>query len=225
MAGTRLYQQNCLLAQALNVIGDRWALLIVRELLGGPQRFSDLRAGLPGLSPNVLTERLAELQASGVVERKVLPAPASTPAYVLTRRGRGLRRTLEALVRWGQEERLDRGAGTASLASVRLLLEASFDAGRASMEPLLLRLTLGEDHLGVEVRDGCLNLWAPAPDAPPHGVTSLYGPPALFADLILARRTLDDALSAGEIRLEGERADVDRFLRFFPDRGSSRPGV
>lgn len=214
-----------MLAQSLNVIGDRWALLIVRELLSGPQRFSDLRTGLPGLSPNVLTERLAELQASAVVERKLLPAPASTPVYALTRRGRGLRAALEALVRWGHAEHLDLGRGTTSLASVMLLLDATFAPRGAKMRPLLLRLTLGEEHLGVEVRDGCLNLWRPAPEALPDGVTCLFGPPALVADLILGRRSLQEVLSAGEVRLEGAQADVARFLGLFPDRGNVRSEV
>lgn len=220
----RSYRQHCVLAQALNLVGDRWALLIVRELLAGAKRFSDLRDALDGVSPNVLAQRLADLQGSGILDRRMLPSPASAPAYALTRRGRGLRKTLESLVRWGQDEQLDPGPGPTSVASVVLLLEASFHAGAARQAPLVLRLTLGEEHLGVEVRDGCLNLSRISSDGPASGAAALFGPPARVADLILGRRTLDDVLAAGEVRLEGGQAEVERFLRLFHPPSRPRTG-
>lgn len=97
----RSYEEGCLAAHALDLIGDRWALLVARELMFGPQRFAGLRAGLPGLSANILTRRLAEMEAAGVVARQMLPPPAAVQVYALTEAGAGLRGVLEALCRWG----------------------------------------------------------------------------------------------------------------------------
>src|SRR6185437_13510559 len=97
----RSYDDPCGLARALDLVGERWALLVVRELLLGPKRFADLRRGLPGLSQNVLAQRLRELEEGGVVTRRRLEPPASTWAYDLTERGRALEPALVALSTWG----------------------------------------------------------------------------------------------------------------------------
>ena len=95
----RSYGQYCGIARALDVVGDRWALLVVRELLYlGPRRFRDLQAALPGLAPNLLTRRLRELERAGVLARATLPEPARVPVYGLTRRGRELEPVLRALL-------------------------------------------------------------------------------------------------------------------------------
>ena len=90
MPTSRSYQDRCPIARALDVVGERWALLVVRELLLGPQRFSDLQRALPGASWNMLTDRLRELATHGVVSRRRLPPPAASTVYELTQRGRGL---------------------------------------------------------------------------------------------------------------------------------------
>lgn len=95
------YQQFCALARAAEVIGERWTLLIVRELLLGPKRFTDLRERLEGISPSVLTERLARVENLGLVQRAVLPAPAASTVYELTEDGHALRRAILELIRWG----------------------------------------------------------------------------------------------------------------------------
>ena len=100
MAGFR-YDQFCPLARSAEVLGHRWNLLVVRELLLGPQRFADLRRRLAGVSSSVLTARLGELEASGVIERRVLPPPAAREVYVLTEHGERLKPILGALARWG----------------------------------------------------------------------------------------------------------------------------
>jgi DNA-binding HxlR family transcriptional regulator len=96
----RGYRQACGIARSLDIIGERWSLLIVRELLLGPKRFTDLRAGLPGASPNALTDRLAELTGSGVIRRRQLPPPAASWVYELTDRGRQLEPIVLALGDW-----------------------------------------------------------------------------------------------------------------------------
>lgn len=97
----RRYDEGCIAAHALDLIGDRWALLVVRELLLGPRRFGALRAGLPGISANILTRRLEDLRGAGVVEARLLPAPASVRLYALTGAGRRLWPVVRALCRWG----------------------------------------------------------------------------------------------------------------------------
>jgi DNA-binding HxlR family transcriptional regulator len=97
------YQQFCTVARALDVVGDRWVLLIVRELLAlGPSRYSDLKAGLPGIASSMLADRLRAMEADGLIERRDAPAPIATGVYQLTERGRGLEDVLRALSRWGQ---------------------------------------------------------------------------------------------------------------------------
>ena len=97
----RTYDQYCGLARALDHVGSRWTLLIVRELLLGPKRFTDLREGLPGVANNLLADRLRQLQDDGLVTRRELPRPAASTVYELTEAGRGLRHTIDALIRWG----------------------------------------------------------------------------------------------------------------------------
>lgn len=97
----RRYEEGCIAAHALDIIGDRWALLVVRELMLGAKRFAGLRAGLPGLSANILTRRLGDLEAAGVVARRMLPPPASVQVYELTAAGLALWPVLAALCRWG----------------------------------------------------------------------------------------------------------------------------
>ena len=95
------YGQWCGLAQALDRVGDRWTLLIVRELLIGPRRYSDLRANLPGIATNLLADRLRELERDGIVERREVPPPTPATVYELTEAGRDLEEAVLALIRWG----------------------------------------------------------------------------------------------------------------------------
>src|SRR4051794_7191221 len=101
MPARRKYGQGCGTAHALDLVGDRWALLVVRELLLGPKRFTDLRDGLPGIGPNVLSQRLKELEETGVVQRRTLPPPAASTVYELTEWGSELEDVVVGLARWG----------------------------------------------------------------------------------------------------------------------------
>jgi len=98
---SRTYGQHCGLARALDRVGERWTLLIVRELLVGPARYTDLRDGLPGMATNLLAQRLRALEDQGIVTRRRLPPPAATTVYELTELGRGLEEAVESLIRWG----------------------------------------------------------------------------------------------------------------------------
>src|SRR3954469_11248779 len=101
MAGKRSYGDRCGIARALDTVGERWALLVVRELLLGPKRFTDLRAGLPNLGPDVLAQRLRDLEAAGIVGRGALGPPSGNRIYELTPRGQELEPVVLALGAWG----------------------------------------------------------------------------------------------------------------------------
>src|SRR3954470_22099333 len=127
----RTYGDRCGIARALDVVGDRWALLVVRELLLGPKRFTDLRAGLPNLGPDVLAQRLRELEANGVVQRRTLAPPASSRVYELTDWGRGLEPVILDLGRWGSQTGLPSGGARLGPDSTVLALKTMFDPSAA----------------------------------------------------------------------------------------------
>ena len=97
----RSYSQNCSLAHALDLIGERWSLLLIRELLTGPKRYKDMMEGLAGIGSNLLAARLKELEGVGIVEKKTLAPPAGSVVYQLTQMGKGLEAAILELVRWG----------------------------------------------------------------------------------------------------------------------------
>src|SRR6059058_5719261 len=154
---TRTYGDQCGISRALDRVGERWALLIVRELLVGPKRFTDLRTGLPTASPNVLSQRLRELEASGVVRRRRLPPPAASQVYELTVWGRELEPVAVALGRWGARAPLLEGDGIwMSLDSHVVSLRTLFDPERAGDLCLRLELRLDEQPFRVEIAEGRL---------------------------------------------------------------------
>ena len=141
-------------AYALDLIGERWALLVVRELLLGPKRFTDLRAGLPHASPNVLAQRLRELESAGVVRRRKLPPPAASRVYELTGWGMELEPVIIRLGRWGaRSPSLPRDAGL-GVDSLILSLRTMFDPRAAEGIGSVYELRLGEDRFRAEVADG-----------------------------------------------------------------------
>ena len=150
----RTYCEGCAAAHALDLVGERWALLVVRELLLGPKRFTDLRAGLPGASPNVLAQRLRELERTGVVRRRKLPPPAASRVYELTDWGMELEPVITQLGRWGARSPSrprDAGLGVDSLV---LSFRTMFDPRAAEGFSASYELRLGEDVFRVVVDDG-----------------------------------------------------------------------
>src|SRR5688572_9884889 len=129
----RSYNQFCALAYALDVVGERWTLLIIRELLTGPRRFKDLIDGLPGISTNLLSERLKNLEQQGLLSRRVLPPPAGSTVYELTLRGQALEKAVLELGRWGSQFLPTSLAGVAlpSLGAMALAIKAFFQPERA----------------------------------------------------------------------------------------------
>src|SRR5215207_2311211 len=132
MATKRTYGDRCGVARALDVVGERWALLVVRDLLLGPKRFTDLRAGLPHVSPDVLSQRLRELEQAGIVRRGKLPPPAASRVYELTDRGRALEPALLALGRWGARVPMPAPDAPLGADSTVLALKTLFDPAAAT---------------------------------------------------------------------------------------------
>ncbi|MBU2669508.1 helix-turn-helix transcriptional regulator [Actinoplanes bogorensis] len=143
----RTYDDPCGLARALNVVGERWALLIVRELLLGPKRFTDLRRGLPGASQSMLTSRLAELEQAGVLRRRRLGPPVASQVYELTARGQDLSPALVALSAWGSREPTA-SSEELSVDALALAMRTTFVG--ASTE-IRAQLNVDADHLQVVV--------------------------------------------------------------------------
>ncbi|MBN2840015.1 MAG: helix-turn-helix transcriptional regulator, partial [Coriobacteriia bacterium] len=159
MATTRTYGDGCAIARALDLVGERWALLVVRELLLGPKRYTDLRRGLPNASPNVLSERLRELADAGVVRRRKLPPPASSRVYELTEWGLELEEIVMSLGRWAARSPTPPSdAPIVSADSIILALRARFESGAAHGLRASYELRLGEDRFRVEVDDGRIEL-------------------------------------------------------------------
>lgn len=156
------------MAYSLDAVGERWTLLIVRELLFGPRRYTDLLNGLPGIGTNLLAKRLKEMEQAGIIHQRTLPPPASSTVYDLTERGRGLEEPLILLARWGMAyvqvpPPPDHFAGVVQGMALFQLL---FDPAAAAGINLTCEIHSGPDVFFVSVRDGMVTV-APGPAAQP----------------------------------------------------------
>jgi DNA-binding HxlR family transcriptional regulator len=213
MATMRTYGDGCGIAHALDLLGERWALLAVRELLLGPKRFTDLRDGLPNASPNVLAQRLRELEQAGVVEHRKLPPPAGSWIYELSDWGRELKPIVLSLGMWALRSPSFPDGGPVSSDSVILALGTFFDADAAGDLTASYELRLGENAFNVRVADRAIDVdRGAAGDAQAIIETDA----ATLSALIWERRELADALRAGDITIEGDKRAVTRFLDLFP---------
>ncbi|MFI8192667.1 winged helix-turn-helix transcriptional regulator [Streptomyces sp. NPDC085946] len=184
MPPRRSYDQYCSAARALDVVGDRWTLLIVRELLAGPRRYTDLHADLPGVSTDVLASRLKDMERDGLAVRRRLPPPGAVFVYELTGRGRELLPVLQALGEWGRAELGER---------------RPTDAVRAHWFALpLLRALEGGGVVEVRLEEGDFHVYAGSGDGPVYGDGPAPGEPD--ARLVLDTGTCT-AIARGELRL------------------------
>jgi DNA-binding HxlR family transcriptional regulator/putative sterol carrier protein len=213
MVGRRKYHDGCAVAHALDLVGDRWALLVVRELLLGPKRFTDLVSGLPGASPDVLTQRLRELTEAGVVRRRRLTPPAASWVYELTHWGGELEPIVLRLAQWSSRSpgmRYDAPLGTDSLV---LSLKALFHGPAAAGLSSTIALHLGQDRFRLSVADGQLAVSRGETDRPD---AVLDTDQATLLSLLHTDRPLDEAMASGQLRVAGDRAVVERFRHLFP---------
>jgi DNA-binding HxlR family transcriptional regulator len=213
MATTRSYGEACAAAHALDLVGERWALLIVRELMLGPKRFTDLRAGISHASANVLTQRLKELEANGVVRRRKLPPPAASRVYELTEWGRELEPVLKALGRFGaRSPRLPMEANM-SVDSQILALRTMFDPASAGDLDATYELRVDHDTFRAHVANGELELDRGFADGADAVITA--DRPTLTS-VIFGGRPLSDAEASGDLTIDGDRDAVERFIALFP---------
>ena len=202
MSALRSYGDPCGIARALDVIGERWALLIVRELLFGPKRFTDLKSAL-GASPNVLTQRLGELEGSGVVQHR----NAGGALYELTDWGRELHPMLLQLGRWGARSS-QRPAGALSVDALMVALEATFSADNAGELRVSYELRLGEERYGAEVGGGDLRITRGSPRRPD---AILETDPATLRALVFG----DQKLAGAAISMHGDARVARAFFKLF----------
>ena len=212
MATRRTYGDGCAIAHGLDLVGERWALLVVRELLLGPKRFTDLKRGLPNASPNVISERLRELERAGVVKRDKLPPPARSHVYELTDWGRELEPTVMALGHWAaRSPSLPHDAPIGADSTV-LALKARFDPGAADGLRASYDLRLGEDRFHIAVSDDAIEVARGDADRPD---ATMDADPNTFYAVLFEGRSLADAQRSGGLRIEGDKTAVERLVRLF----------
>ena len=207
----RSYDDACGAAHALDLVGERWALLVMRELMLGPKRFSDIRAGLPGISANVLTQRLEGLEAAGVLTKRRLPPPVSAQVYELTPWGYEAEPIFQVLGRWAARSPPPDPTLPLSSASLMLSFRTMFDPARAKGEEATVGLRLGDESYTVRVAGGEVTAErgeAADPDftftgAPPMVAAAVYGGVPF------------EALQ-GAIEVAGDEALARRFVTWFP---------
>ncbi len=212
MAAMRTYDNGCAAAHALGLIGERWALLVVRELLLGPKRFTDLRAGIPNVSPNVLAQRLRELERDGVMRRRKLPPPAASRIYELTDWGLDLEPVIVRLGRWGARSPSKPRDAALGVDSLILSFRTMFDPRAADGLSASYELRLGEDSFHAEVADGRFEVVRGVADRPD---AILETDPNTLATLVYDDSELAEALRSGDLKIEGDRSAVERFLGLF----------
>jgi DNA-binding HxlR family transcriptional regulator/putative sterol carrier protein len=208
----RSYDDGCAAAHGFALIGERWALLVVRELLLGPKRFTDLRAGLPGISPNVLTQRLEELERAAIVRRRKLTRPAAAWVYELTEWGTQLEPVIIALGRWAVRSPF-LPQGPISVDSLILSFRTMFNPQAAEGFRGSVELRIGEDRFHADVNHARMVLVRGGADRPD---AIIEGEADAFAEVVYGGRKLADALRSGDLKIEGDKTAAKRFLNLFP---------
>jgi len=206
----RSYRQYCGLAKALDVIGDRWTLLIVRELLIGESRYTDLLKGLPGIATNLLATRLEEMEQAGLITREDLPAPSATTVYRLTKRGEDLRPVVRELGKWAGPMMTGRSKSECArtrwmVLPAQFYLEDRLPAGRN----VAIQINGGDESVVIESRDGKVKARTGlAADAD----LTMTGSPELALGIMMGRLTAADAKKKG-LKIEGDTKLLARFSK------------
>jgi DNA-binding HxlR family transcriptional regulator/putative sterol carrier protein len=209
---SRTYGQYCGLAHALELVGERWALLVIRDLVLGPKRFTELHRGLPRIPSNVLSCRLKELEEAGIIRRGVLPRPAAGVAYELTEYGRELEDVVLRLGLWGAKSLGEpRPDDVLNVDSLLLALRATFQPEAARGLRASYELRLGEIVVHARVERGELEVGAgPLPDADLALETDLT-----IRALMTGELSPREAVKTGRVRLSGKRSLLERFVEVF----------
>jgi DNA-binding HxlR family transcriptional regulator len=210
---TKQFKQYCPLAHALGLVGERWAFLVVRELLHGPKRYTDLLEGLPGIGTNILAARLRGLDEAGVVRKRQLPPPAASKVYELTEYGAELEEVFYALARWGArslgppgpDEELYPEWGMNAFAALFFP-----EASRGLAETYVLRIN--GDVFSARVEDGHMHGSVGASE---DAAVAIETDIDTFFSLVGGELAPREALKRRLVSIEGDRAAYDRFFKVF----------
>lgn len=209
MPSTRRYDDPCGIARALDVVGERWALLVARELIFGPKRFVQLRGGLHGVSPNVLSQRLRDLEEAGIVRRGMLDPPAGVAIYELTARGQALEPVLLELGRWGARQPMT-ADGELSVNALMVALKTVFDPATAVHATFALRVD--GDWFRVTVAGDSIDIARGRSERP---AVTFDTDTATLRSVAFGREPISDAEKAGRLTIDGDRLLAERFARMF----------
>jgi DNA-binding HxlR family transcriptional regulator len=210
MARTRTKLDGCGIAHASDLLGQRWALLVVRELLLGPKRFTDLRTGIPDISPNVLGQRLRELEESGIVRRRKLAPPAAAQVYELTEWGRELEPAILSLGRWASGSPSFPLGAEMGADSLVLALKSTFDPAKADGLEATYQLWLGEIPFNIAVKGGRFEAVRGEAQRPDGTIRSESG---TIASVVFGGKRLAKAVEAGDVEIDGSRRAVNALFR------------
>lgn len=210
----RLYDDACGMAFALELVGERWVPLILRELMFGPRRFSELRRGLPAISANVLTQRLESLESNGILVRRRLPPPASVQVYELTPWGYESEDALASLGRWAVRSPLHDPRLPLSGASLMMSFRTMIDPARAAGIDAAIGFQIGPDPFSTHLCDG--RMAVARAEATDPALVMRSEEARNIAAVVYAGEPLTKLEQAGLLQVEGNRALAERFVTLFP---------
>ena len=209
---TRTYNDACGAAHALDLVGERWALLVIRELMLGPKRFSDLKASLPGISANVLTQRLEGLEASGVLTRRRLPPPVSAQVYELTPWGYEAEPIFQVLGRWAARSPTHDPSLPLSSTAMFLSFRTMIDPPRAAGLDATIGFHIGEESFTLRLKDGAVDVDRGAPEQADLVFT---GPTTAIVAVVYGGQPLAEMEMVGALKVEGDRKLAAKFITLF----------
>ena len=209
----RRYEDACGAAHALDLVGERWALLVMRELMLGPKRFSDLRADLPGISANILTQRLESLEAAGVITRRKLPPPAAAQVYELTSWGYESEPIFQTLGRWAARSPEHDPSLPLSPVSLFLSFRTMLEARRARGMRARIGFRIGAETFLARLAERRIEV---ARDTLERADVIFTASAPVIAAAVYGGQPLRALVGAGALSLEGDRALAERFVTLFP---------
>lgn len=213
----RSYGQYCGLAGALDLVGERWTLLIVRELMSGPKRYTDLADGLPGIGTSLLAKRLAKLESGGVIERRLLPPPVAATVYELAPAGRELAAALGPLITWGLRHAVPATPGDQQFNATWCVLPFTQPPDPLALAGIEVtyEFRIGDSSALLRVHDGHAELLSPGTATPD---TTISMEPATVAALGAGRRTPSEAVADGAIAIDGDLDAASALFAAFESR-------
>ena len=212
MGTDRTYDDSCGVAHALELVGERWALLVVRELMLGAKRFGDIKEGLPGISANVLSHRLDELERAGLLTRRKLPKPAAVWVYDLTDWARDLEPVMQQFGRWAARDPHHRKDLHFGVTSLILSLRTNFDATLADGLKLTIQLVANDESYVATVARKKLAI---EPGEATGADATISGDPRMFASVTYGGRPFSDATGTGDLVVTGDAGAAEKFLSLY----------